>query len=96
MCLRDRFITVAVTGNAGKGVVTRTEFSQLSEGELAKVEVNASFEALNNFMVRIGMNIVNNRVMPGSATSDDIRRLIFDTQEAFSKDLAGFAKLAQL
>ena len=94
--LMREFMTVAVKGNDGKGIVTRTEFSQLSVGELAKVDVGVSFEALNNFMVRIGMGIVSDRIIPDSDVSKDIQQLIYDTEEAFSKDLDGFEKVAAL
>ena len=94
--LMREFMTVAVKGNGGKGIVTRTEFSQLSVGELAKVNVGVSFEALNNFMVRIGMGIVSDRIIPDSDVSKDIQQLIYDTEEAFSKDLDGFEKIAVL
>ncbi len=94
--LMREFMTVAVKGNDGKGIVTRTEFSQLSIGELAKVNVGVSFEALNNFMVRIGMGIVSDRIIPDSDVTKDIQRLIYDTEEAFSKDLDGFEKVAAL
>ncbi len=94
--LMREFMTVAVKGNDGKGIVTRTEFSQLSLGELAKVNVGVSFEALNNFMVRIGMGIVSDRIIPDSDVSKDIQQLIFDTEEAFSKDLDSFEKVAVL
>ncbi|OUR86971.1 hypothetical protein A9Q81_27320 [Gammaproteobacteria bacterium 42_54_T18] len=94
--LMREFMTVAVKGNDGKGIVTRTEFSQLSVGELAKVNIAVSFEALNNFMVRIGMGIVSDRIIPDSDVSKDIQQLIYDTEEAFSKDLDGFEKVAVL
>lgn len=94
--LMREFMTVAVKGNEGKGIVTQTEFSQLSLGELAMVKTGVSFEALNNFMVRIGMGIVSDRIVPDSDVSKDIHQLIYDTQAAFSKDLDSFEKVAIL
>ena len=36
------------------------------------------------------MGIVNNRVLPDEDVSEEINRLIFETQEAFASDLKAF------
>ncbi|PCJ43881.1 MAG: hypothetical protein COA99_07600 [Moraxellaceae bacterium] len=94
--LMRTFLTVAVEGNDGKGIEILTEYSQLDEGKLAKVKVGMRVEALNNFMVRIGMWIVNKQVVPNKAESEDVYRLIYDVQEAFAADLTRFEKIVLL
>lgn len=92
--LMREFMTVAVHGNGGHGIVTSTEFFQEAPGALATARFEISFEALNNFMVRIGMGIVSDRVIPNKEVSADIHRLIYDMEEAFSRDLDVYEKMA--
>ncbi|OUS26850.1 hypothetical protein A9Q99_16675 [Gammaproteobacteria bacterium 45_16_T64] len=94
--LMREFMTVAVKGNDGKGIVSRAEFAQSAVGGLAKLRVGLSVEALNNFMVRIGMGIVTDRIIPDDDVSGDIQHLLADTESAFSKDLDGFEKASSL
>lgn len=88
------FLEVACNGNDGKGVVAEMNFENATEHQQTKVHFTSEFEGLDNFMVRIGMGIVSDRVIPDTDVSGDIRRLVFDTQDAFSKDLDNFAKIA--
>ena len=88
------FLDVACTGNNGKGVVAEMQFENGGQGKQTQVHFTSEFEGLDNFMVRIGMGIVSDRIIPDNDVSDDIRRLVFDTQDAFTKDLDEFAKVA--
>ncbi|MDX1692564.1 MAG: hypothetical protein R3208_02290 [Ketobacteraceae bacterium] len=88
------FLQVACQGNQGKGVVARMRFENGNDSRQTQVHFTSEFEGLDNFMVRIGMGIVSDRIIPDTDVSDDLRRLVFDTQDAFSKDLDGFARVA--
>lgn len=92
--LMIEFLEVACYGNNGKGVVAEMVFDQGESGEQSQVHFTSEFEGLDNFMVRIGMGIVSDRIIPDNDVSGDIRRLVFDTQDAFSKDLDSFAEVA--
>ncbi|HEX4937251.1 MAG TPA: hypothetical protein VFX11_01140, partial [Candidatus Kapabacteria bacterium] len=69
---------------------------QAANGESAKLVVKSAFEGLDNFFVRVGMGIVSDRVIPDPQVSVELRKLIFDTQEAFAHDLDGFVQTASL
>ncbi|MCG8672794.1 MAG: hypothetical protein MI867_25560 [Pseudomonadales bacterium] len=90
--LMREFLDVACNGNDGKGVVAEMDFRH--QNGKTQVHFTNEFEGLDNFMVRIGMGIVSDRIIPDNDVSDDIRNLIFDTQDAFTKDLDQFAAVA--
>ncbi len=90
------FIAVACQGNDGKGILVGGQFQQAANGESAKLVMKSAFEGLDNFFVRVGMGIVSDRVIPDPQVSVELRKLIFDTQEAFAHDLNGFVQTASL
>ena len=90
------FFTVACKGNDGKGILIGARFQQAEANQTARLTVKSQFEGLDNFFVRIGMGIVSDRVLPDPDVSKDLRRLVFDTQEAFVHDLNGFANIESL
>lgn len=94
--IMKEFMAVACKGNDGKGILLGAQFQQAKEGETAKLIVKSAFEGLDNFFVRFGMSIVSDRVIPDPKVSEEIRRFAFDAQEAFVRDLDGFAKIASL
>ena len=91
--LIEGFIGVAVQGNNGKGVLAEIEYTQVIEGGLAQADVNISMEALNNFLVRIGMGIINKRVLPNKKESSDIDSLVNDALQALAADLNRFEEI---
>lgn len=86
----EEFLAVACKGNEGKGILLGAQFEQSKTGAGSKLTFKTAFEGLDNFFVRIGMGIVNDRVLPDKSASDEINRLIFETQEAFASDLKEF------
>lgn len=88
------FLTVACEGNNGQGISVSAEVSRPGAGEAAQLSLAGAFEGLDNFLVRLGMGIVNDRIVPDERVSEDIRQLIFDAHEAFSNDLDQFESLA--
>ena len=90
------FLTVACEGNEGQGITGSLEFQQASRsGESSQISLQGAFEGLDNFFVRVGMGIVNTRVIPDPAVSEDLRKLFFDAHDAFARDLDQFERLAQ-
>ncbi|WP_148863783.1 hypothetical protein [Marinobacter fonticola] len=87
------FLTVACEGNGGRGITASAEVSRPQSGKAAQLSLEGTFEGLDNFLVRIGMGIVNDRVIPDEAVSEELRQLVFDAHEAFSRDLDQFERL---
>lgn len=87
------FLTVACEGNNGQGIAVSAEISRPGSGKAAQFDFSAAFEGLDNFLVRIGMGIVNDRIIPDERVSEDLRQLVFDAHEAFSNDLDQFERL---
>ena len=90
----EEFIAVACKGNEGKGILVGAQFDESPSGDTSTITFKTAFEGLDNFFVRIGMGIVNDRVLPDERVSSELERLIFETQEAFASDLKGFEAIA--
>lgn len=93
--MRD-FLRVVCEGNGGQGLVSSLEYSQPEGAPLATLDTRTTFEGLNNFFVQFGMSIVNDRIIPDPQVSVELRRLMFDTQQAFSQDLEAYSRVAAL
>lgn len=90
------FMGVACKGNDGKGILIGAHFQQADKDKTARLIVKSAFEGLDNFFVRFGMGIVSDRVIPDPKVSEELRRFAFDAQDAFVRDLDGFARIATL
>ncbi len=91
---RDLF-TTAVRGNEGRGVSIEVDVGAPARGQLGAVEVALGLEALDNFMVKTGVGIVNQRMVPDEDESRDIDRLNLRLHQAFSRDFERFATSSQ-
>lgn len=92
--LMEEFMSAACRGNDGKGVIAALSFEQASkQGSL--VHFTAQAEALDNAMIRIGVGIVNDRLIPSDVVSGDIRRAFTDVQAAFLRDLNEFKRIVK-
>jgi len=85
------FFDVAVRGNDGKGLTFDVAVGAPTSGQPGAVELGLGVEALDNFMVKMGVGIVNQRVVPDDDESQDIDRLKLRMHQAFSKDFERFA-----
>lgn len=94
--IMKEFMTAACRGNDGKGILFGVQFQQATENRSARLLVKNAFEGLDNFFVRFGMGIVSDRVIPDPRVSEELRRLAFDAQAAFERDLDGFVRIAAL
>lgn len=88
------FLTVACQGNNGDGITGTVELRHSPEGGATRLNADGAFEGLDNFLVRIGMRIINNRIIPGSGVSEELRQLVYDAHEAFSRDLDQFERVS--
>lgn len=85
------FMEVVFNGVNGEGVSMSLHYNHDRTTDLSNVDAGISFVGLNNFFVRMGMRMVNDRIVPSEAVSDDLRKLWLDSKNAFAKDLEIFA-----
>jgi len=90
----SQFFDVACNGNDGEGIITNLELSNIKpEGNsntntgFTQISATTSFETFSNLFVRIGMNIVNSRLIPSEAASKDIDAFIDNARNAFNNDV---------
>ena len=88
--IMSAFLAVIFEGENGKGIMVNSVFNQATDERVATVQSDVSFVGLDNIFMRIGMGIVNDRIIPEDNVSVEIRQLWFDTQHAFSNDLKNF------
>ncbi|TVP52929.1 MAG: hypothetical protein EA349_14850 [Halomonadaceae bacterium] len=89
----EEFLEVAVTGNQGRGITASIQLDEDAQGSSSLLGFEGHFEALDNFFVRLGMRMVNRRVIPDEDASDDIRQLIYDLNQSFSEDMDRYRML---
>ena len=89
-----KFFDVACNGNNGEGIITSLELSNIkpsssssSNAGFTQISANTSLETFSNLFVRIGMNIVNSRLIPNDAASKDIDLFIDNARVAFNNDV---------
>ncbi len=92
--VRD-FVTTACKGNNGEGIAIDTRMDQPAPGKPATFDAKLSFEALDNFFVKFGVSVTNDRIIPDGDTWDEMLKLFQDMANAFSSDLERFAKISK-
>ncbi|MET0285219.1 MAG: hypothetical protein ABW352_12145 [Polyangiales bacterium] len=87
------FLTVAAKGNGGKGFTLAGKIGVPGEGSKNGVlEMGVDVDALDNFLIKIGVGMVNDRLMPKPNALDEIKAYSGAVQSAFAKDFKGFEK----
>ena len=89
------FLRQLLKGNDGQGVVLEFAAGRRRPQEAATLEGRFGIEVLQNFLVRFGMSIVSDRVIPDEYAGAAIERLLRDLHLAFQKDLRQFSALAK-
>ncbi len=89
--LITEFLTTACRGNEGRGVALTLRMDQRENG-VGTVDARLGFEALNNFLVKLGLRFFNDRVMPDEDVNAELARLMVETQGAFAADIERFAR----
>lgn len=92
--LSNSFLRTAVEGNHGRGAVVEVRHDRPSTEDNATIEVAAGVEALDNFLVTLGMGIAADRIIPDEDEASDIERGLWDAHLAFKSDLARFVRRA--
>jgi hypothetical protein len=93
--LARRMMDVTMRGNGGNGVTIDARFEQSASG-LATLDGSAALEILDTALIRFGMKIAADRVMPDDQELADIARLARSAQAAFRSDLERFARYGKL
>jgi len=84
------FLRVAAKGNDKRGAAFKLSMGAASQGADGVVEVGADFEALDNYLVKIAVGMVNNRLIPPDSVIKDAKQFMGEVHEAFQKDLARY------
>jgi len=93
--LARRMLDVATQGNEGRGIAASARFTGAADGR-STVESSGGFEILDTALIRFGMKIAAERVMPDEDASADIRRLRVAYRDAFAADVERFEKYGRL
>jgi hypothetical protein len=81
---------VASKGNEGQGIVLDYRFA--TRDGAATFDLSAGVEVLDTVLIRLGMSIAADRVIPDEEQSADLRKLWIAYRDALSKDLERFAR----
>ncbi|MDB4986104.1 MAG: hypothetical protein JWN04_1282 [Myxococcaceae bacterium] len=85
------FLNVAAKGNGGKGFVGVLKLGIAKDGSTKGVlETGVDFDALDNFLVKIGLGMVSDKLIPDADAFKDIKQVSTDVYDGFVKDLARF------
>jgi hypothetical protein len=85
------FFEVAAHGNGKKGLVAALTLGALARGGNGVLEAGIDVEALDNFLVKLGVGMVNERLLPGDAAVRDAKQFAADVHDGFVSDLVRFA-----
>lgn len=91
--IMSEFLDVFFHGTNGQGIVAGMYYQKGEGEELSNINIDASVVGLDNLFVRIGMRLVNRKIIPNDHVSEDLNNLWKHTQEAFSKDLSRYRSL---
>jgi hypothetical protein len=89
------FFRVATSGNDKKGIAIAVKVGAEQAGGDAVIEADVDLEALDNRLVKMGVGMVNARLVPDDDVSADDKALTAEIHAAFVKDLARFKTRVQ-
>lgn len=89
------FMEIATLGNEGNGIETEVRLKNTATPGVTHVEVSNRVEALDSRLVRMGMSIINNRLMPDEHQSREFSALVQASSRAFQQDLAQYEELSR-
>lgn len=84
------FLRVASKGNEKKGVVASLNLGSEQPGGDGVIEAGLDIEALDNYLVKIGVGMVNERLIPSDEVLKDAKGLLTEIHDAFSQDLSRY------
>lgn len=87
------FMSVAIKGNEGKGIVASVTLENTPNWGVTNLTAKGDIEALDSLLARIGVAIVNQRLMPSEDQGQALLALTRASRKAFDEDLALYEKL---
>lgn len=89
--LFDKALSAACYGNHGNGVELKLQYEREPE-QPARMGGAVALEAIDNFLVKLGVGFFNDRLMPDDAVREDTRRLLRDVHAAYAADVERYAR----
>lgn len=89
--LMEKSLATACQGNGGKGVELGVRFDRRPGGS-ATLDGGLVLEAIDNFLVKLGVDYFSDHMLPDDDVREDVARLMDDLQRAFSADLERYAR----
>jgi hypothetical protein len=87
------FMEVAVKGNDGKGIEASLTLQNTPNWGVTRLALAGQIEALDSLLARIGVAIVNQRMIPSEAQGKELMALAKSSRQAFDQDLARYEKI---
>lgn len=89
------FMEVAVKGNDGKGIEASVALENTRSWGVTHMALTGQVEALDSMLARIGVAIVNTRMIPSEAQGKELIALAKSSRKAFDMDLAQYEKIVE-
>ena len=89
--LIEKSLRTACHGNGGRGITLDVRYDQRPEGN-ATLDGALAFEAIDNFLVKLGFSFLTDQMLPDEGVREDISQLVRDLQSAFSADVERYAR----
>lgn len=89
------FMQVAVQGNEGKGISAYLTLNNTHTPGVTKLGLGGTVEALDSLLARIGVAIVNQRLIPSEDQGQELIALAKTSRHAFDQDLARYESLVR-
>jgi hypothetical protein len=90
--LVEKSLATACQGNHGRGAELNVRIDRRPSGHTT-VDGQLVFEAIDNFLVKLGVGHFNGHLMPDDDVREEMARLLSDAQQAFSADVERYSAL---
>jgi hypothetical protein len=91
--LIEMSLATACKGNGGKGISFDVRYDRRPDsGSNATLHGALSFEAIDNFLVKLGFGYFSDHLLPNDNVRANAKHLMTELQSAFSADLERYAR----
>lgn len=87
------FMKVAVEGNDGQGISAYLTLHNTRNPGVTQLSMGGSVEALDSLLARMGVAIVNQRLIPSDDQGKELIALAKSSRQAFDQDLENYEKM---
>lgn len=88
--LTEDFFRRAVSGNEGKGITLGVVLGSENREAGGVLEGDVALDALDSRLVKMGVGMVNERVLPSGEVLEDGKKLVAELHDAFMRDLSRY------